>query len=617
MDVYACDFETMVYSDVERKIYGEQTETWVWAGGISRLFSENEEVLIFGSIDDFMEYLYTLDSSVLYFHNLAFDGSFILDYLLRNNYVFSKKKDKELKHKDFNCSISKMGKFYFIKIKYASHLYTIYDSLKLMPSTLREIGKSFQTKHQKLDMEYKGIIYPNSFIPSNKINYIKNDVLLLREALELMYKEKHNKITIGACCMEEFKNMHEKSEFYRLFPDIRNLPLHYDYTGYNNLYEYILKSYHGGWCYVNPNTRSRVIKNGMVLDVNSLYPFVMSSLSGNRYPFGCGDYHLGRPSDNIIYSENKFVFLRIRTRFKLKSNALPWLHIRGTSLYKANENLVTSDVRTRSGFSRYYKNCMGEVQDTVVELVLTWIDYDLLVKTYDLYDTEYLDYVEFYAQVGMFDEYIFKYKAQKENSVGFKRTLAKLFSNNLYGKFAASDDSSYKIPYLCNGILNFNLIEEHDKKVGYLPVGAATTSYALNYTVRAAINNIEYFCYADTDSLHLSTADINQVKGVEVDKNKYGYWAIEMYFSEAYYLRQKTYAERDRDSREIKVTACGMKEGAKQKFIELDDITLLELGLKIPNSNLKATRVRGGIVLKENEFNIRKTKEYIDKKYEI
>ena len=107
---------------------------------------------------------------------------------------------------------------------------------------------------------------------------------------------------------------------------------------------------------------------------------------------------------------------------------------------------------------------------------------------------------------------------EKRTSKGFKRQKAKLFLNNLYGKFAMSDNSSYKEPYLDDdGIIRFILHEEHEKKVGYIPIGSAITSYAMNFTIRHAMANYDRFCYADTDSIHLIGLDkANEVKSEKI-----------------------------------------------------------------------------------------------------
>lgn len=149
-----------------------------------------------GSIDSFMKYVSTLKGNIiLYFHNLKFDGSFILDYLMRYEYTqaYSEAeqrwlKNSEMPRKSFRYLISDMGQWYTIIIKDINNkTIEIRDSLKLLPFSLRKIGKDFKTKHQKLEMEYKGFRYPNCPISAEELEYIKNDVLVLKEALEIMF----------------------------------------------------------------------------------------------------------------------------------------------------------------------------------------------------------------------------------------------------------------------------------------------------------------------------------------------------------------------------------------------------------------------------------------------
>ena len=73
-DIYCADFETTVYEN--------QTYTEVWAAAIVPLGSS--EVTILHSITDFFRHLYKQNKDMMiYFHNLKFDGTFILNFLLR------------------------------------------------------------------------------------------------------------------------------------------------------------------------------------------------------------------------------------------------------------------------------------------------------------------------------------------------------------------------------------------------------------------------------------------------------------------------------------------------------------------------------------------------------
>ena len=171
---WACDFETTVWGkslEKERGIKQERTE--VWSAAYTRLYDTSEKVVIRQSIRDFLDdFFYMSGTNVLYFHNLSFDGSFIIDFLLREGYKFFYGKDKDMISGTFTTCISDMGQWYWIKIKHNKTILEIRNSLKLMPTSLTRIGKSFGTKHQKLDMEYEGDRHAYCVITDEEKEYI-------------------------------------------------------------------------------------------------------------------------------------------------------------------------------------------------------------------------------------------------------------------------------------------------------------------------------------------------------------------------------------------------------------------------------------------------------------
>ena len=67
--------------DFETTVYEGQTSTDVWASAIVEL--NTEDVHIFHSLPETFEYIVSLNSNVcIYYHNLKFDGSFWLSYLM-------------------------------------------------------------------------------------------------------------------------------------------------------------------------------------------------------------------------------------------------------------------------------------------------------------------------------------------------------------------------------------------------------------------------------------------------------------------------------------------------------------------------------------------------------
>lgn len=639
--------------DFETTVYKGQVNTEVWASACVELYTE--DVNIFHSIEEQFEYFLSLNCNIVcYYHNLKFDGAFWLSYLMADlNYEQAYEKlsdrendvtwlrEKDMKNKSFKYSISDMGQWYTIVIKVNNHFIEIRDSLKLLPFSVKRIGESFGTKHKKLDMEYKGFRYAGCEITDKEKEYIANDVLVVKEALEIMFNEGHSKLTIGSCCLEEYKRIVGKYDYPHLFPDIYEIPIDESLHKYSNAGEWVRKSYKGGWCYLVKGKENQLKSNGTTADVNSLYPSMMSSESGNRYPIGEPKFWSGNTIPNEALRPDKYYFVRIKTRFYLKENMLPFIQIKGNLLYKGTECLVSSDIYDYQT-ERYYTEYIGldgQVHDTRVELTLTMTDYQLIKEHYELVDFEILDGCYFDSEIGIFDGYIEKYKKIKLESKGALRELAKLFLNNLYGKMASSKNSSFKIAYLKDDkSIGFLPVAQNDKRPGYIPVGSAITSYARNFTIRAAQKNYHGvdkrgFVYADTDSIHCDL-EPHEIVGITVHPKNFCCWKLESCWDTAIFTRQKTYIEHivKEDCEEIdnpyfNVKCAGMPEKCKQLFIksmqgyepsEQDNYSQEEqqflstkrtmndftVGLKVPGK-LMPKRIRGGILLVETTYEMR------------
>lgn len=647
--VFSADFETTVYKG--------QDHTEVWASAIVELYTEN--VNIFHSIGELYEYLLNIDGDITcYFHNLKFDGSFWMSYLLVDlglqqaytEYEINETKnfewieDKYMKNNTFKYVISDMGQWYSITIKAKNKYITLRDSLKLLPFSVKEIGEAFKTKHQKLDTEYKGFRYAGCEITESEKEYIANDVLVVKEALEIMFDQGHNKLTIGSCCLSEYKRSVGKYDYDMWFPDLTKHELSQEYF-FKNVDNYIRNSYKGGWCYLVKGKENQLKYNGTTADVNSLYPSMMSSQSGNRYPVGLPKFWKGNIPEEAI-ADNKYYFVRVRTRFYLKKNKLPFIQIKNNWMYKGNEMLETSDYYD-SKTGMYYDKWTdrdGNVHNTAVEMVLTMTDYELIKEHYNLVDFEVLDGCWFYALVGIFDEYIEHYKKIKMESKGAMRTLAKLFLNNLYGKMASSVVSSFKVAFVKDDkTVGYRAIYAEDKKSGYIPVGSAITSYARNFTIRAAQKNYygvekRGFVYADTDSIHCDLLP-EEIKGIKVDDKDFCCWKLEACWDKGWFVRQKTYIEHvtHEDLEPIEkpyynVKCAGMPDRCKQLFIEsLEDFEPTEeykeqyeqyeewykdflktkrtiedfkVGLIVPGK-LMPMKIRGGTLLVDSTYEMR------------
>ena len=631
---YVGDFETTVYDG--------QTSTEVWASAVVKL--KTEDVSLFHSIEETFDYLISLNRDiVIYYHNLKFDGSFWLSYFIKNpalkQATYTENGDikttrfknlEEMDNGEYIYSISAHGQWYGITVKMNNRFIVFRDSLKLLPFSVKKIGKSFGTKHKKLDMTYEGYRYAGCTITDEEAEYIKNDVLVVKEALEIMFEQGHRKLTIGSCCLTEYKNIIKNTiaPYDNLFPNLYEIPLPESY-GSTNVGEYIRKSYHGGWCYLVKGKENTVFTDGLTADVNSLYPSMMHSESGNYYPYG-EPTRMDKGEPKYIQPD-EYYFLRFKCTFHLKQDKLPTVQIKGNLSYPSNEWLESSDLVDKKTGKQYayYEDCDGNIQKVIVEFTMTQTDWLLFNEHYDISDLEYLDYIVFKSAIGLFDDYIDKYKQIKMTSTGAIRELAKLFLNNLYGKMAANTDSSFKIvTKKPDGALVFDTIIEHEKKPGYIAIGTAITSYARNFTIRTAQKNYHpdspySFIYADTDSIHCNLHP-DQLIDVPVHPTDFCHWKLESCWDTAIFVRQKTYIEhithedlKPIDTPYYNLKCAGMPAKSRALFVKnlnaespTDDMTEAErkflstprtitdfkIGLEVPDS-LKARQIDGGVLL--------------------
>ena len=635
---FAIDFETTVYEGQER--------TEVWSAACAAIDSNFTN--IFTSIDSFFRFFERYPGNIMmYVHNEKFDGEFILYYYLaqrgfKNAFEYTDDRtggvwldEDEMPSKTIQYVISDIGQWYKITIRVNGKFIEIRDSLKLIPFSLAVAGKSFGTEHQKLEMEYTGYRHAGGEISEEERKYILHDVLVLKECLQYMFKAGHEKLTIGSCCLDEYKAIYSKKKFNRDFPDLFEIELDPDVYGAKNADQYVRRAYRGGWCYVKKSIQGIPQTDGCVYDVNSLYPSVMLAESGSWYPYGEPHFWKGNFLPDVCKTIKVYYYLRIRCRFWLRPGYLPFVQIKTNAFYKKTECLETSDIwdPVRKQYVTEYRDLDGNPRTADMTLTLSCVDFALMLEHY-VVDYEILDGCWFDAKQGIFDDYITKYREMKENAPNKGiRTIAKLFSNNLYGKMATSNISSFRLAEygIHDDMLHFRTIFAEDKRPGFIPVGAAITSYARNFTIRAAQQNYNYFCYADTDSMHLACHP-DQVRGIRVDDKKYCCWKCESVWDRATFVRQKTYVEhiRDGDSYEWEIKCAGLPQRSKDLFLmsigdyhpkdgekvtrpgnqrERDFVATprtiddFKVGLTIPGK-LLPKRFPGGVVLMETDFTL-------------
>ena len=578
MRKFTADFETTT----------DPNDCRVWAYAICEIGNINN--FYYGnSIDEFIEFCKNKrENYVLYFHNLKFDGEYIFNYLLNNDYKCIKdKKDRE--DKTFTTLISDTGQFYSIEIffetKNKKHInkVTIYDSLKILNFSVDKIAKDFNLPIRKLELDYHAKREIGHILTEEEIDYIKNDVEIMARALEFMFNENLKKMTIGSDALHNYKEMN--TNFSKYFP---LLPYQIDLD--------IRRSYKGGFTYLNEVYKEKETGSGIVLDVNSLYPSVMKY---EKLPFGEPLYFEGE------YKEDKLYSLYIQTfscSFELKEGKIPSIQIKNNLSFVPNE---------------YVKSSKGDI----VTLTLTNVDLKLFFENYNVYDLTYHSGWKFKGIKGLFTQYIDYWNEKKINAKKEKNNvlyiISKLMLNSLYGKFGLNPNVQGKYPYLNEeGIVKYKMYPKEIRDSIYIPVASFITSYARNKTIRTsqAIKdytiknyNKDYYIYSDTDSIHLLDIDENVLKSfVDIDDYKLGAWKIESKFIKGKYIRQKCYIELGYDDK-LNVTVAGLPKKLG-KYITFENFNK---GLQILASDtekehkLTFKHVKGGVILADTDFSIK------------
>ena len=548
----AADFETTT----------DPNDVRVWASCAVDI-ETLETVFIGNSIESFFEWLKN-KNTVAYFHNLKFDGEFILWYLLRNGYRYSESREPNT----FSTLISDTGIFYSIEVifekkKRKYKKVTFLDSLKKLPFKVSQIAKAFQLEDEKLEIDYKAFRHVGHELTEEEKRYIVADCRIVAAALKIQIGQGLKRMTNASDAMNGFKEIISKKKFDRMFPVF---PVELDAD--------IRRAYKGGFTYLNPKHKNRRGLQGITLDVNSLYPSVMYY---EKLPYGYPMFFEGAPELDEHYS---LFIVRLECAFELKPNHIPTIQLKNNRAFIETEYLESSN---------------GEI----VQMTLTSVDLELMLDHYDVYDLTYICGWKFRGTTGVFKDYIDHWMHIKETETGAKRQLAKLMLNSLYGKFATNPNAATRAPMLSkiDDCVHYTIDNDADPRSPvYTAMGAFITAYARNKTIRSGQAVYDRFIYADTDSLHLIGYDIPD--GLDVHPTKLGAWKHEGEFHDSKFIRAKTYMETTDDG--TKVTCAGMPDNVK-KQVTYDNF---HSGSTF-DGKLMPRRFPGGVVLMETTFTIK------------
>lgn len=469
---------------MERKVYYGDFETtqpdennivevylWCVVKGRFKMYGED--------IESFIEFCKTLKPSIMYFHNLRFDFSYIQYYLIQHDIEY-----EVLEKKGTIYS----ARFFDIELR---------DSLNFMPITLKEVGENYCTCYKKTSIDYN--VSRGHKASPEEIKYCFNDCRVLEEGLnnyinslsEVLTNAKaensvnkiKRKLTNAGISFEAFK---ELSDFEKCCPKTTQ-----------NEYELFRDAYHGGYVYSKP---CGIVENVRMIDCNSMYPFMYSSI---QIPYGrpimCKTYE-----DTLKFN---FAIVKVSICFELREGFIP---IIGGSF-------------GRYGGTEYRASSYGVYE----ELTICSTDFELVQEFYDC-DFEFIWGVGFETKPAFFKKYADTFIAVKNKEKGIKRAVAKVLLNSPYGKTAMNglneikkyviDENTHSVRTEVVGY------EVEDDSYQYLPIAIAITASARAYLLNTARKiGFDSVYYMDTDSIKFKEKDT----GLKYDPNTLGAWKDE------------------------------------------------------------------------------------------
>lgn len=627
------DFETCFTSEAR-----ENVRVWAWGflDYINGAYEDGTEIKTF-----FDRILTDRKVYDIGFHNLKFDGSFIIPYLFKLGYEYmpnDKFMDKWTAGDDmkglFTHNITTNNQWFSITIAKATMANSstpafvhIWDTYKLFPKKLSEIGLQYNTDSQKMQVDadfYEAIRPAGHQLTDLERAYLRADCATLAEALRsqlkifgTIYRTQASKAFtfFKNSCVDEAGNVNYKQKYEGIqqwtVPEIAGLE---DYRGatvrylpkavrrkidasgvkLTNAFEYYIpdfytwadfkRAYNGGIAYVNPIYAERSINAPVtVIDVNSMYPYCLRTFP---IPYGRFTRVEGMPD---LKSQGTWIACA-RVSFKLKSDHhLPCIQMK--------ERYGREWLRESTDYKKY-----GE-EDPYNEDILyfTAVDFETFCENYDFTVHRWIFHYKFgnwsnrdgktfidhfYKQKQNADNVMQRIKREKPETyrtdpeyqkAALERQEAKIAMNSAYGKhgtkyFLYSKDSVFHgadepIEYVAETSLGRDPAKEPSHY--YCPYAAFVTAYARQMLVRTwnAFGGRALYC--DTDSIHfLGTPDeIPEALHSSIDWEKtgaLGLWKIEEEFAKARYIRAKTYIEVKADG-----SACVTCAGATPEIKRL------------------------------------------------
>lgn len=266
--VWFADFET---TTLNTNYFKENNDVKVWLWYIK---SFDEKLDQMGTtISSFMDFVFRQEKPLIYFHNLSFDGDYIIKYLVNERNFVIVNEDAVMKN---GCiGVFRKGRtIYYITVKHNDNLYMFKCSYQLMNSSIGDLGKSINIAKLNTPQEEFYDIEPVATlqeVPQHFKEYIIHDVLIALRAF------KNFKSVVEE--MNPNINIHDYITIGSLTRGFMKLEANEKLFISDKESEIAKQLFRGGWCQFNPIYQGFNFKTNdlTAIDVNSAYPAVMTT----------------------------------------------------------------------------------------------------------------------------------------------------------------------------------------------------------------------------------------------------------------------------------------------------------------------------------------------------
>lgn len=515
----------------------------------------------------------------IYIYNLSFEWSFILPVLLNRGYKFKEvieKADEFVFNSVSTKSVSSVWEAN-IKASKSSGRIKLRDLSKMFSGGLGKVAKSFNLETQKGEIDYRLNRLHDHIVTAEEKEYCFKDTRIIIDILLKMIPDKDfwQSISMASYSMRKLvatgypRSTHPYKDFRNEYPEL---------SMEENAF--LRKGVEGGICYAPVNYQFKILEQTIGhCDKHQMHP---SSAYFNLYPYGNGEYFIGKPPLNRICAcRVRISYSDVKLHSIIKLIGLPFIEDKEIVVW--DFELVTM------------KKCY-------VDLEITYLDgYAYKMKR--------LPWKDYYS-----DNYNKRLEA-KRNHNDFLILYYKLLNNSSYGKLLEKPHNEIiKNCIRPDGIIDSDveLKDQEDWKANakytYLPVGSCIPAYSRVDLIESALKiGWEKIVYFDTDSIFFIWDEQTKSIWENMPQQDFlGGWGWEEFIDKAQFVTPKRYKTETEGVLTVKAGGINFKNYLavlnKDKIgdVPFDEINIVSNTFQVQ----RAYRVKGGSIIEFQEKSI-------------